>query len=122
MAYDSSNLGRFPGRVRLGWSRGCASGQTGTQLPLPLDARNTKNGGPKLGVLGPYTPANVEWAKQAGFTNMILRSGRRGSLDPDTVTDAQIETIKATLAKNNMHVSAFQVDGDHINPDPAREL
>ncbi len=75
---------------------------------------------PKLGVLGPYTPANVEWTKQAGFTNMILRSGRRGSLDPETTTDAQIESIKATLAKSNMHVSAFQVDGDHINPDPAR--
>lgn len=75
---------------------------------------------PKLGVLGPYTPANVAWAKQAGFTNMILRSGRKGSLDPETTTDAQIESIKATLTQHNMHVSAFQVDGDHINPDPAR--
>lgn len=75
---------------------------------------------PKLGVLGPYTPANVEWTKRAGFTNMILRSGRKGSLDPESITDSQIEEIKSTLAKHNMHVSAFQVDGDHINPDPAR--
>jgi len=101
-----------------------ATGQT-TQPPAPEAARPSrrpkhKEWRPKLGVLGPYTPANVEWAKQAGFTNMILRSGRRGSLDPDTITDAQIESIKATLAKYNMHVSAFQVDGDHINPDPAR--
>src|SRR5438445_10475768 len=99
-----------------------ATGQTQPAAPAPRASRRPKHKEwrPKLGVLGPYTPANVEWAKQAGFTNMILRSGRRGSLDPDTVTDAQIESIKATLAKNNMHVSAFQVDGDHINPDPAR--
>lgn len=101
-----------------------AAGQT-TQPPAPAAARPSprpkhKEWRPKLGVLGRYTPANVEWAKQAGFTNMILNSGRRGSLDPDTITDAEIENIKATLAKNNMHVSAFQVDGDHINPDPAR--
>jgi len=75
---------------------------------------------PKLGVLGPFTPANVEFAKNAGFTNMILRAGRHGALDPNTTTDAQIQTIKDTLAKHNMHVSAFQADGDHINPDPAR--
>jgi sugar phosphate isomerase/epimerase len=101
-----------------------ATGQA-TQAPDAAAPRRSprakhKEWRPKLGVLGPYTPANVEWAKQAGFTNMILRSGRRGSLDPDTITDAQIESIKSTLAKHNMHVSAFQVDGDHINPDPAR--
>src|SRR3954453_14573645 len=92
-------------------------GQPGAQKAPASRRPKHKEWRPKLGVLGPYTPANVEWAKQAGFTNMILRSGRKGSLDPDTVTDAQIESIKATLAKHNMHVSAFQVDGDHINPD-----
>src|SRR3954471_17518141 len=95
-------------------------GQPGTQAaPAPRRAKH-KEWRPKLGVLGPYTPANVEWAKQAGFSNMILRSGRKDLLNPETITDAQIETVKATLSKHNMHVSAFQVDGDHINPDPAR--
>jgi sugar phosphate isomerase/epimerase len=99
-----------------------ATAQTQPAAPAPRASRRPKHKEwrPKLGVLGPYTPANVDWAKQAGFTNMILGSGRKGSLDPDTITDDQIESIKATLAKNNMHVSAFQVDGDHINPDPAR--
>ncbi|MBV9155733.1 MAG: sugar phosphate isomerase/epimerase [Acidobacteriaceae bacterium] len=73
---------------------------------------------PKLGVLGPYTPANVEFAKTQGFTNMILGVGRHGTLDAETVTDAQIESVKATLQKYDMHVSAFQIDGNHIAPDP----
>src|SRR4051812_1555094 len=99
---------------------GAQQGQPGAQAAPATRRPKHKEWRPKLGVLGPYTPANVEWAKQAGFTNMILRSGRRGSLDPETTTDAQIESIKATLAKYNMYASAFQVDGDHINPDPAR--
>src|SRR5205085_6095595 len=95
-------------------------GQPATQTAPASRRAKHKEWRPKLGVLGPYTPANVEWTKQAGFTNMILRSGRKGFLDPETTTDPQIESIKSTLAKNSMHVSAFQVDGDHINPDPAR--
>src|SRR5436305_8673077 len=75
---------------------------------------------PKLGVLGPYTPANVAFAKQAGFKNMILRAGRQGALNPDTVTDAQIASIKDDLNRQGIQVSAFQVDGDHIHPDPTR--
>jgi sugar phosphate isomerase/epimerase len=75
---------------------------------------------PRLGVLGPYTPANVEFAKKQGFTNMILGVGMRSTLDPDTITDAQVEQVKATLAKFDMHVSAFQIDGNHIDPDPQR--
>ncbi len=75
---------------------------------------------PLLGVLGPYTPANVEFAKTEGFTNMILGGGRHSTLDATTITDAQIEDVKATLAKHQMHVSAFQIDGDHINPDPQK--
>lgn len=69
---------------------------------------------PRLGVLGPYTPSNVEFAKTQGFTNMILGVGRGSTIDAGTITDAQIESIKATLQKYGMHVSAFQIDGNHI--------
>ncbi len=75
---------------------------------------------PLLGVLGPYTPANVEFAKTQGFTNMILSAGMRSTLDANTITDAQVQDVKATLAKFEMHVSAFQIDGNHIDPDPQR--
>ncbi len=75
---------------------------------------------PRLGVLGPYTPANVEFAKSQGFTNMILSAGMRSTLDANTITDEQVTEIKNTLTKFDMHVSAFQIDGNHIDPDPER--
>jgi sugar phosphate isomerase/epimerase len=75
---------------------------------------------PKLGVLGPYTPANVEFAKAQGFTNMILGSSARSTLDAASMTDAQIDEVKTTLQKSEMHVSALQVTQNHIAPDPAR--
>ena len=71
-------------------------------------------------MLGPYTPANVEFAKSQGFTNMILSAGHRSTLDATNITDAQVEDVKATLSKFGMHVSALQIDGSHIDPDPQR--
>ena len=94
--------------------------QTATQ-PTPRPRRQPHTEWkPRLGVLGPYTPANVEFAKNQGFTNMILGVGARSSLDPNTITDAQVEEVKATLTKFDMHVSAFQIGGNHIDPDPER--
>jgi sugar phosphate isomerase/epimerase len=72
---------------------------------------------PKLGVLGQYTPANVEFAQRQGFTNLILNAGRRSTLEATAITDAKVEEVKATVAKFGMHVSALQIDGDHIAAD-----
>ncbi len=74
---------------------------------------------PRLGVLGPYTPNNVAFAQKEGFSNMILGVGR-GTLDPETATDQQVESIKKVLAQHDMNVSAFQVTQNHISADPAR--
>ncbi len=49
---------------------------------------------------------------------MILSAGPRSTMDASTITDAQVEDVKATLQKYDMHVSAFQIDGNHIHPDP----
>jgi sugar phosphate isomerase/epimerase len=73
---------------------------------------------PKLGVLGPYTHANVEFAKTQGFTNMILGAGPRSTVDAGAITDDQIRDVKATLDKYGMQVSALQIDGNHIAADP----
>lgn len=73
---------------------------------------------PRLGVLGPYTPANVEFARAQGFTNMILGSSARSTLDASSITDAQVQSVKDTLQKAGMHVSAFQVTQNHIAADP----
>jgi sugar phosphate isomerase/epimerase len=73
---------------------------------------------PRLGILGPFSESNVRFAKQEGFTNMILGAGRRSTLDPFTLTDQQIENIKQTLSREGIHVSAFQASQNHIAPDP----
>src|SRR3954465_2175293 len=59
---------------------------------------------PMLGVLGPYTPANVEFAKTQGFTNMILSAGQRSTLDATKVSDSEIQQVKDTLKRFDMNV------------------
>jgi sugar phosphate isomerase/epimerase len=60
---------------------------------------------PRLGVLGPFSEANVQFAKAEGFTNMILDGG--------SVTDGNIEAIK----KSGMHFSALQCSQNHFTSD-----
>jgi sugar phosphate isomerase/epimerase len=71
---------------------------------------------PRLGILGPYTTANVDFARGQGFSNMILAIG--STLDPASVSNAQIENVRATLEKAQMRVSAFQFTLNHIDPNP----
>ena len=101
-------------RNLLGAATAAAAAQASSQAQRPAEWK------PRLGVLGPYTEANVRFAHDEGFTNMILGAGRRSSLDPATLTDAQIDSVKQTLAKNGMHVSAFQASANHIASDAAR--
>lgn len=75
---------------------------------------------PKLGVLGPYTPANVEFAHAQGFSNMILSGGLRPEEGGKAVSDSEIEEAKRTLQANNVSVSAFQMTCSHIDADPNR--
>lgn len=75
---------------------------------------------PKLGVLGPYTPANVAFLSQAGFKNMIMDGGSRSTLNAAAITDQQIESVKSTLAKAGMQASALQLTTNHIAADPAQ--
>lgn len=69
---------------------------------------------PKLGVLCQYTDANLEFVKAQGFTSMQLR------LNPDRLDDTQIAAIKDKIQRAGIYVSALAVDGNHIDPDPAR--
>jgi sugar phosphate isomerase/epimerase len=69
---------------------------------------------PKLGVLMQYSEANLDFIKTEGFTSAQLR------IDPDKVDDAAIASIKSNIAKSGIYVSSLAVDGNHIDPDPAR--
>ena len=73
---------------------------------------------PKLGVLGQYTPGNVEFARAQGFNNMILSSSSGSTLDAETVTDSQLDGVRTKLKSANMNVSALQVTLNHIAADP----
>src|SRR5437588_9979667 len=73
---------------------------------------------PRLGILGPFSEANVRFAKEEGFTNMILGATRGSTMDANKVNEAQIETVKQTLARYQMKVSALQASQDHIAADP----
>jgi sugar phosphate isomerase/epimerase len=75
---------------------------------------------PRLGILGPYSPFNVEFAKTEGFTNMILGATSNSTLDANKITPEKVQEVKATLAKFQMRVSALQASQEHIHPDPDR--
>ena len=92
-----------------------ASAAAQTQRPS-----RPKSWKPRLGVLGPFTEANVEFARQEGFTNMILGATPRSTLDANKLTDADVDRVKTVLQKNQMRVSALQASQNHISPDPAK--
>src|SRR5437762_14196158 len=75
---------------------------------------------PRLGILGPFTESNVRFAKEEGFTNMILGATRKSTLDPTALTDSQIENVRRTIAGHQMNVSALQAPQDHIAADPEK--
>jgi sugar phosphate isomerase/epimerase len=75
---------------------------------------------PRLGVLGPYTEANLAFAREAGFNNMILGATPRTALDAAALDDGQIAKIKAVIEHSGVHVSAFQVTQNHIAVDAAQ--
>jgi sugar phosphate isomerase/epimerase len=74
----------------------------------------TPNWKPRLGVLGEYSESNLEFVKAEGFTSMQLR------LDPDKVDDAAAAAIKDKLQQSGLYISSMAVDGNHIDPDPAK--
>jgi sugar phosphate isomerase/epimerase len=69
-----------------------------------ISAQQRKEWKPRLGVLGPFTEANIQFAKAEGFTNMILDGG--------SMTDQQIEAAR----NSGMHFSALQCSQNHFTP------
>jgi sugar phosphate isomerase/epimerase len=69
---------------------------------------------PRLGVLCDFTDSNLDFVKAQGFTSMQLR------LDPEHLDDARISDIKGKIQRSGIYVSSLAVDGNHIDPDPAK--
>jgi sugar phosphate isomerase/epimerase len=85
-----------------------------TAALLPAQQRRVPNWKPRLGVLCQYSDANLAFVKAEGFTSMQLR------LDPAKLDDAAIARIKDKIQQAGIYVSSLAVDGNHIDPDPAR--
>jgi sugar phosphate isomerase/epimerase len=81
---------------------------------LQAQRQRVPNWKPRLGVLCQYSDSNLEFVKAEGFTSMQLR------LDPNRLDDAAIAGIKEKIQKAGIYVSSLAVDGNHIDPDPAR--
>src|ERR1700683_1030099 len=87
---------------------------------LPKAGARPKEWKPRLGILCKYTEANLDFAIQEGFNNMILNAGAGAQgLDTAKLTDEEIGSIKNHLSSKSMHVSALQVNGNHIAADSA---
>ena len=87
---------------------------------LPNAGARTQEWKPRLGILGKYTEANVDFAIQEGFNNMILSAGAGvQGLDTTKLTEEEIGRIRNHLSSKAMHVSALQVNANHIAADPA---
>lgn len=69
-------------------------------------------------MLGSFTDANLAFVKQEGFTSMQLRPV--GVLDPMKTDDTAIATVKDKLQRAGIYASSLAVDGNHIDPDPAK--
>jgi sugar phosphate isomerase/epimerase len=76
--------------------------------------RKYPNWKPRLGVLGEYSDANLDFVKSEGFTSMQVR------MDPRKLNDAQIGAIKENIQRSGIYISSLAVDGNHIDPDPAK--
>src|SRR5580698_6030351 len=90
------------------------AGSSAVALAQTQQRRRVPSWKPRLGVLGNYSDANLEFVKAEGFTSMELR------LDPRKLDDNAIASIKDKVAKAGIFVSSLAADGNHIDPDPAK--
>jgi sugar phosphate isomerase/epimerase len=70
-------------------------------------------------VLAEFSDSNIAFAKQDGFTSIGLWANRKTPLDPDTVTDAQIDHVKQTVKNAGLYLSVLGCSESHVSPDPS---
>jgi sugar phosphate isomerase/epimerase len=98
-------------------SRRALLGSIAAGAALKAQNQQPREWKPRLGVLGPYSEANLAFAREAGFNNMILGATPHTALDAAALNDTQIEKIKAVIDRSGVHISALQVTQNHIAAD-----
>lgn len=71
---------------------------------------------PKLGVYAKYSEANLEFARQEGFTSIQLTANKK-SLDPG-MPDEEVAKVKQVIARSGLYVSALGSTVNHIDERP----
>lgn len=75
---------------------------------------------PKLGVLGRFSEANVEFARKEGFQSIGLWADRRSKLDVSNgVPDEMVQMVKASISRSGLHLSVVSTVQNHIAPEAA---
>ncbi len=75
---------------------------------------------PKLGLLARYSPGNVAFTKQEGFTSIGLWANGGDVLQADKVTDETLQKVKADVAQSGLYLSVVGSTNNHIAADPAK--
>lgn len=96
-----------------------AAGAGVSLLTSSAQTRRSPMWKPKLGVLGKFSQANLDFCKKEGFQSIGLWATRRSSLDMDRVTDADIARVKSAVEGSGLHLSACAVVVNHTAADPA---
>lgn len=68
---------------------------------------------PKIGFLTRFVEANLDFARQEGFTSVQFQAS------PGLDTDQEIERARAALARTGLHLSSLMSVENHTDPDPA---
>ena len=74
---------------------------------------------PKSGILVNYSPANVAFAKQEGFTSIGFWAQANGNLAPARSPTPGIANMREDVRQAGLVCSVLGVTANHIDPDPA---
>lgn len=94
---------------------GIASAAAASKLPGARPAWK-----PKLGLLARYSPANIAFAKDEGFTSIGLWANGGDVLQADQVSDETLREVRAAVDRSGLMLSVVGSTNNHIAADPDR--
>src|SRR4051812_35230759 len=80
-------------------------------------AAKTKAWKPKLGVLGNFSEANLEFVVKEGFTSIGLWANPKTVLDCANVSSQTVDRVRSAVSRSGLRVSVLGNTQNHIAPD-----
>src|SRR5205085_9388276 len=72
---------------------------------------------PKLGVLGKFSEANIDFAVKEGFGSIGLWANPKTSLDCTNLSSQTVDRVRAAIARSGLRLSVIGNTQNHIAPD-----